>query len=117
MIRRSGEYKFDIKENMRGGEGSVKIEHYWHPGTEMKASNQMFAKLTLQPGSSIGFHKHEDEEEVFVVLRGSGETDDNGHKSVLNVGDTILTGDGSGHSIKCISQEPLELMAVISCYK
>jgi len=117
MIRRSGEYKFDIKENMRGGDGSVKIEHYWHPGTEMKASNRLFAKLTLQPGCSIGFHKHEEEEEVFVVLRGSAETDDNGHNVVLNVGDTILTGDGSGHSIKCISQEPLELMAVISCYK
>jgi mannose-6-phosphate isomerase-like protein (cupin superfamily) len=117
MIRRSGKYAFDVKENMRGGKGSVKIEHYWHPGTEMKANNRLFAKLTLQPGGSIGFHKHDGEEEVFVVLRGSAEADDNGHKTVLNTGDTILTGDGSGHSIKCISQEPLELIAVISCYK
>lgn len=117
MIRRSGEYAVDVKENMRGGDGSVKIEHYWRPGTEMKANNRLFAKLTLQPGSSIGFHKHDDEEEVFVVLRGSAETDDNGHQVVLNAGDTILTGDGGGHSIKCVSQEPLEVMAVISCYK
>jgi mannose-6-phosphate isomerase-like protein (cupin superfamily) len=117
MIRRAGEYTVDVKEQMRGGEGSVKIEHYWHPGTEMKAANRLFAKLTLPPGSSIGFHQHSEEEEVFVILRGSAETDDNGVKTVLNVGDTILTGNGAGHSIKCVSQEPLEVLAVISCYK
>jgi mannose-6-phosphate isomerase-like protein (cupin superfamily) len=117
MIRRAGEYTVDVKELMRGGEGSVKIEHYWHPGTEMKAANRLFAKLTLQPGSSIGFHQHGEEEEVFVILRGVAETDDNGVKTVLNMGDTILTGNGAGHSIKCVSQEPLEVLAVISCYK
>ena len=117
MIRRTGEYTVDVKEQMRGGEGSVKIEHYWHPGTEMKAANRLFAKLTLQPGSSIGFHQHSEEEEVFVILRGAAETDDNGIKTVLNAGDTILTGNGAGHSIKCVSQEPLEVLAVISCYK
>jgi mannose-6-phosphate isomerase-like protein (cupin superfamily) len=117
MIRRTGEYTVDAKEQMRGGEGSVKIEHYWHPGTEMKAANRLFAKLTLQPGSSIGFHQHSEEEEVFVILRGAAETDDNGIKTVLNAGDTILTGNGAGHSIKCVSQEPLEVLAVISCYK
>ncbi len=117
MIRRSGEYKFDIKENMRGGDGSVRIEHYWQPGAEMKANNRLFAKLILQPGSSIGFHKHDDEEEVFVILSGTAETDDNGNQAILNAGDTILTGDGNGHSIKCISKEPLEVLAVISCYK
>ncbi len=117
MIRRTGEYTVDVKEQMRGGEGSVKIEHYWHPGIEMKAANRLFAKLTLQPGSSIGFHQHSEEEEVFVILRGAAETDDNGIKTVLNAGDTILTGNGAGHSIKCVSQEPLEVLAVISCYK
>jgi mannose-6-phosphate isomerase-like protein (cupin superfamily) len=34
----------------------------------------------------------------------------------LNPGDTILTGNGDGHAIRCIGDEPLELIAVISTY-
>ena len=35
MIRKAGNYRTEVRENMRGGNGSVKIEHFWEPGTEM----------------------------------------------------------------------------------
>ena len=63
------------------------------------------------------FHRHENEEEVFVILKGIAEVDDNGVKETLYPGDTILTADGAGHSIKAAGDETLEVMAVISCYK
>lgn len=34
----------------------------------------------------------------------------------LGPGDTILTGNGDGHAIRCVGDEPLELIAVISTY-
>jgi mannose-6-phosphate isomerase-like protein (cupin superfamily) len=117
MIRRKGEFKLDLKEKMRGGEGTIKIEHLWDPKTDLKANNRLFAKLIVEPGGSIGFHQHENEEEVFVIISGQAEADDNGVKVILNPGDTILTGNGAGHAIKCVSLEPLEMLAVISCYK
>jgi len=117
MIRRAGEYQVDIRTEMRGGDGEVKIEHLWDEENELKAETRLFAKLTLAHGCSIGFHHHDDEEEIFVIIKGAAEADDNGQKVVLNTGDTILTGNGAGHSIKCISAEPLEILAVISCYK
>ena len=116
MIRRNGEYRVDIREEMRGGSGKVKIEHLWDTEKELKANNRLFARLTLEPGCSIGFHHHEGEEEVFVITGGRAEADDNGNVVILNAGDTILTGDGGGHSIKCVSDEPLEILAVISRY-
>lgn len=116
MIRRKNEYRTEIREEMRGGTGKIFIENLWEPEKDLKAKNRLFAKLTILPGNSIGFHKHENEEEIFVVLKGLAEADDNGKKEVLHPGDTILTGNGAGHAIKSIGDEPLEVMAVISCY-
>ena len=117
MIKRDGTYETILKERMRNGEGVVRIEKLWNPETELKAANRLFAKLILEPGSSIGFHRHENEEEVFYVIKGIAEADDDGETVTLNPGDTILTGDGAGHSIKSVGTEPLELLAVISLYK
>ena len=105
MIRRNGEYKTEFREEMRGGKGSVKLEEFWAPKTEMRSKNRMFSRLTLNPGCSIGFHPHDAEDEIFVVVRGRAEA-----------GDTILTGNGDGHAIRCVGDEPLELIAVISTY-
>ncbi|MCK5843979.1 MAG: cupin domain-containing protein [Victivallales bacterium] len=116
MIRRKDECECSVREQMRGGEGEVQIKKLWDPETELKANNRLFAKLVLNPGSSIGFHRHDNEEEVFFVIRGAAEADDDGNTVTLNPGDTILTGNGSGHSIKSVGSEPLELLAVISCY-
>lgn len=117
MIRRNGEYKTEVRTEMRGGKGNVKIEHFWQPGSEMRAHNRMFARLTLEPGGSIGFHPHDAEEETFVILSGKAAVDDNGTLAELNVGDTILTGNGDGHAISNIGDTPLEVLAVISTYE
>ena len=117
MIKRNGTYDKTVRKNMREGDGSVLIEKLWNPETELKADNRLFAKLTLDPGSSIGFHQHENEEEVFVILKGVAEMDDDGEKVTLHSGDTILTGDGAGHAVKSVGDEPLEMLAVISCYR
>ena len=115
MIRRNGTYVVDVRNEMRGGKGSVRIEHFWSKG-EMKGKTRLFAKLTLEPGSSIGFHEHGGEEEIFVVLRGQGRVQDGTETAVLNPGDTILTGNGAGHAVESIGSEPLEMVAVIVEY-
>jgi mannose-6-phosphate isomerase-like protein (cupin superfamily) len=117
MIKKNGNFEKIIKKEMRGGKGEVIIEKLWNEETELKANNRLFAKLILTPGSSIGFHKHENEEEVFVIIQGQAEMDDNGKVEILNPGDTILTADGAGHSVKSIGDTNLEMLAVISCYK
>lgn len=117
MIRRKGEYRVDLRENMRGGDGCVKIEHLWEPDAELRSGLRLCARLTVAPGCSIGFHAHENEEEIFVVVRGCGEIDDNGRTATVCAGDTILTGGGHGHAVRCAGGEPLELLAVISPYR
>ena len=114
MIRRNGEYSVDRREQMRGGDGTVKIEHFWNEAEELRGLNRLFARLTLEPGTSIGFHRHENEAEIFVVVSGEGEVDDDGTLSRVGAGDTILTGFGAGHGVRCVGDRPLVMVAVIT---
>ncbi len=115
MIRRSGTYPVTVRDKMRGGNGSVKVEEFWGKG-DLKAKTRLFAKLTLAPGSGIGFHEHVGEEEVYVILRGRGLLEEGGQKIAVAAGDSILTGDGAGHAIEAVGDEPLEILAVIVQY-
>ena len=116
MIRRQCEYRIEERFEMRGGSGSVRIEHLFEPASELLAPTRLCARLHLEPGSSIGFHRHEKEEELFVIVRGTAEIDDNGTVSRVTAGDAVLTGNGAGHAVKNIGSEPLEIIAVISQY-
>ena len=98
-----------------GGSGTVRIEHLWKKD-ELKGKTRLCAKLTLEPGASIGFHAHDDEEEIFVILKGKGRIQDGDDTQEVGVGDTILTGDGAGHAVESIGDEALEMMAVIVQY-
>lgn len=105
----------EMRENMRGGKGSVEILHIFQKD-ELGGKARLHAKITLQPGCSIGFHTHEEEEEIFYIIRGTGTVDDNGKKETVTAGDAVLTGGGAGHAIENTGQEPLEMVATILLY-
>ena len=112
MVKRKASYETKINENMRGGEGSVRIEHLLTP-EELNNKGRLYAKITIEPGSSIGYHVHEGEMESYLIISGEAEYDDNGETIALFPGDTTHTPIGNGHSIKCSGKEPLELIALI----
>ena len=112
MIKKSGSYVSELRENMRGGDGAVNIETLLTP-SEMYDKGRLFAKMTLNPGSSIGPHVHEGEMEAFYILSGEAEYYDNGKTVTLQPGDAALNFDGEEHSIKSVGATPLELIATI----
>ena len=116
MIRHNGEYRLEERFEMRGGKGTVKIEHLWEPKTQILAPNRLMARITLEPGCSVGFHPHDGEEELYYILSGQALVNDDGVETILNVGDCTLTGNGAGLAIACSGNEPLVIMAIVSSY-
>jgi mannose-6-phosphate isomerase-like protein (cupin superfamily) len=112
MIKRSGAMETEVRERMRGGSGPVEILHVWK-SAELRGKTRLFARLRLPRGSSIGYHAHEQEEEVFYILSGTGVVNDDGTEQLVGPGDAVLTGGGAGHSLENRAEVPLELMAVI----
>ena len=115
MIRKEREYTETIMEPMFGGDGKVTLKHYYTKD-EMASNNRLCAKLVIEPGCSSGLHVHENEEEIFIILKGTGEVSDNGVVKVLVAGDSMLTKSGEGHSIKNIGNDTLEVIALITCF-
>ncbi len=112
MIKTQAMMTREIRSKMRGGEGEVEFLELFAP-SELTGKARLVARLTLQQGCSIGFHEHQQEEELFYVLEGEGIFTENGQETVVRSGDATLTGNGSGHSIRNDQPEPLVLMAVV----
>jgi mannose-6-phosphate isomerase-like protein (cupin superfamily) len=110
MIYHRNGMKVEQKENMRGGEGIATLTHFVD-GSAMQNA-RMLAELTLPPGASIGYHRHDGETEYFIFLSGSGVVNDNGTEAPVQGGDVMVTGNGA-HSVANTGQVPLVFHAVI----
>ena len=116
MYKPRSAFATEVRTAMRGGDGSVKIEHIWKKGEEMGSPTRMYSRLILQPGCSIGWHVHENEEEIFYILAGQARIDDNGTEVIASVGDSVITRSGEGHSVACEGTDTLEILACIIRY-
>ena len=112
MIKNISDLKEVINENMRGGCGSVIITHLANPD-EMYDKSRLFAKLTIKPGCSIGYHVHDNEAEIFNIISGTATYDDNGTQVELFPGDVTVTPAGQGHSIANNGDSDLIVIALI----
>ncbi|MBM4142199.1 MAG: cupin domain-containing protein [Lentisphaerae bacterium] len=115
MIRRAGEMREQVRENMRGGTGAVLFRHCFEP-EEFAAKVRLCARLSLPPGASIGPHPHEKEDEIYIITSGQGLLDDGTTKTPVSAGDAVLTGRGQSHAIANAGDADLEFIAVIVCY-
>jgi mannose-6-phosphate isomerase-like protein (cupin superfamily) len=100
-----------VREHMRDGDGCAVLHHILVEDA-LPGNCRLFSRITLMPGSSIGEHEHMDETEIFYILSGRAQMTDNGKPIELEAGDSCLTTKGS-HSIRCLGEEPLEILAVI----
>lgn len=102
----------EVRKNMRGGDGEVTITS-WLEDKDKPNNVRLAGLLTIPPGASIGFHKHEGEAEIFHIISGEGEYDDNGETVIVKAGYTAVCPSGSQHGIKNTGGEPLVLNGFI----
>ncbi len=113
MIRKKAECKTEFREHMRDGNGTVEITNFIESPDELNKKGRMFSRITLKSGCSIGFHVHEGDSELFYILSGKAEYNDNGTVKTVEAGDVTICPAGTGHGIENKSEETVELIAVI----
>ena len=101
-----------VAENKCGGDGEVIISHILEE-KELNGKCGLYAQVTINPGSSLGYHEHHGESETYFILSGEAEYNDNGTLRPVKPGDTTYTPSGCGHGIKPTGSEPLVFMALI----
>ena len=112
MIKKPTELEVTVNTNMRGGDGSIYINHLADK-EDMYGKNRLFARIIIKPGCSIGFHVHENETEIYHIISGTVLYDDNGAQLELSAGDTAVTPAGQGHAAANKGTDDAELIALI----
>ena len=115
MIKHTSDMKLELRKEARGGNGTAEFRHLFEDG-EYKSKTKVMAKITLNPGCSIGYHQHSGEEEVYYILSGKFVVNDNGKESEVLAGDYVLTTNEGSHSVENRSDEPAELLAFVIPY-
>ena len=113
MIRKASECKVEYREHMRDGDGTVMLTSLIDGPAELNEKGRLFSKITLQPGCSIGFHVHDKDAELFYLLKGTAQYNDNGVVRTVQAGDVTICPTGTGHGIANRTDEVVELVAVI----
>lgn len=113
-------YAKDRVENIRtgamGGTGQIVGSHPFAADARPEGTHfRMVGQMTLAPGASIGFHIHQNDEEIYLLTGGQGLYTDTDRKEYpVAVGDLTLTRQGEGHGLANTGNEPLTFVAVIA---
>lgn len=61
---------------------------------------QSLAEATLEPGEATQRHYHRDAEEIYFVVKGSGELEVDGDVKRIRPGDAVLIPPGAWHQLE-----------------
>jgi len=96
-----------VVENMRNGEGSVKL-------VKFADDLNSIVRITIKKDCSIGLHTHETDQEIICVIKGNGKCLEDGVEYDLYPGLANYCAKNKNHSIRNPYEEDLELFAVIT---
>ena len=113
MIRKQNECNVEFREHMRDGKGTVELTSFIAGPEELCGKGRLFSRITVKPGCSIGFHIHDNDSELFYIMKGTAEYNDNGEIKTVNEGDVTICPAGTGHGIENKGTETVEIIAVI----
>ncbi len=104
------------KKEAGGGKGTLYGSYAF---TRDKATKDQaikeISRLTLQPGDSIGYHKHVTNEDTYVIVSGQGTfKDKDGKDYPVKAGDVTIVRKGESHGITNTGKEPLVFIDVIA---
>ncbi|MFW5712261.1 MAG: cupin domain-containing protein [Spirochaetota bacterium] len=111
MINKRDSIKTELKDKMRGGEGTIAITHL--VDKDKIKNGRLMARIDLPVGASIGQHTHVGETEYYLIQEGEGEVREADGAKAVGPGDVVITGDHESHSIKNTGHTPLIMIAII----
>ena len=92
--------------HFKGGEKEIAARMFWDGSTRIM-------RARLDPGATIGLHRHENNREIIFVLSGRGTAMTDGVPEPLGPGDCHFCPEGHEHQLVNDGTEPLVFLAVV----
>ena len=96
-------------ERMHDGDGTIKVRPFFSEESRLPINVQVWE---LDPGVSEGFHTHDDTEEVYYFVAGSGVMWADDREVPVTAGDAILAPPGCNHGFRNTGEGPLKLVLI-----
>ncbi len=103
--------KEEIEEGSHGGEGSMSLYEIWGK-SDFKSNVDFIDQMLIPPKSTIGYHKHGNNEEMYIVLEGQGVMTVNNEATLVRKGDMILNAPHGSHGLHNHSEADLDVLVI-----
>ncbi len=98
MIRNFLEAKKQIKDSSHNGEGAVELYEIWGK-SDFISHCDFIDRQVIPPNATVGYHKHENNEEMYIILEGSGTMTIDNKKFKVKKGDMIKNSPYGEHGL------------------
>lgn len=109
---------FDKNVEHAGGTGEGTLYGKFAFRREQATENQAVKEIglmTLKPGDSIGLHKHDANEDTYIILAGTGTfTDGEGNEYIVGPQSVTIAVAGESHALKNTGTEDLVFIDLIA---
>ena len=109
---------FDLNKEKAGGTGEGTLYGKFAFRREQATENQAIKEIglmTLKPGDSIGLHKHDANEDTYIILAGTGTfTDGEGNEYIVGPQSVTIAVAGESHALKNTGTEDLVFIDLIA---
>lgn len=99
-----------VEKQVRDGAGTC-FEARVFGDDELQSRMMGIGRTVIHPGASIGDHQHGNEEEIYLVLRGSGMATIDGRTVRVGPGDVMVNHPHGTHGLQNDTAEDLEIFA------
>ena len=111
MIRNYLTTSKQSQDNSHGGSGPVDLYEIWEK-SDFRSNVDFVDRVVIPPGSAIGFHKHDNNEEMYIVLKGRGLMKIENEEVVVKEGDMILNPVEGQHGLTNNSEKDIDVLVI-----
>ncbi|KXF83258.1 cupin domain-containing protein [Enterovibrio coralii] len=116
MIRNFYTCDKEAVEKSHDGEGVIDIYRAFRR-KDFKGAWDFAIRVVMPPGTSMGEHTHEDDEEMYIILKGEGTMSIEGEERQVTAGDMIVNKPFGTHSLVNTSENDIELLIIQASLK
>ena len=111
MIKNFLDTQKRIQEGSHGGRGPVGLYEIWGK-SDFESNVDFIDRVVVPPNSTIGYHKHGSNEEMYIVLAGEGTMTIHGEPVAIKKGDMILNQTFGEHGLVNDSDKDIDLLVM-----
>lgn len=111
MIRNFLETDKQIQHSAHGGKGTVELYEIWGK-SDFISGCDFIDRQIIPPNSTVGYHKHGNNEEMYIILGGSGIMTIADQEYRVKKGDMIKNPPFGEHGLVNDSNENIELLII-----